>query len=224
MPILAGFHVEGSDHLILRAFVAKILLLPEDEITMDFIDAPGRGWEFVLQFIPSALHRFYQQCAQFAVVGIDNDGNIDLDQVGGNEDPSHPRHSNHPGTTIAACRRCTVAQVVAEVRPHLNWIRKKPGATWPILIAVPEEMIETWLLILRGEPNIQRRPRSIQKQRLYGKPAATRGDVVSIALPLVRSMTVEGIASLVQTSPSFRDFHDQLSDARPIICGSAGCW
>jgi hypothetical protein len=29
MPILAGFHVEGNDHLILHAFVAKVLLLPE---------------------------------------------------------------------------------------------------------------------------------------------------------------------------------------------------
>jgi hypothetical protein len=32
MPILAGFHVEGNDHLILHAFVAKVLLLPEEEI------------------------------------------------------------------------------------------------------------------------------------------------------------------------------------------------
>ena len=42
MPILAGFHVEGNDHLILRALVAKVLLLPEDEIQVDFIDASGR--------------------------------------------------------------------------------------------------------------------------------------------------------------------------------------
>lgn len=224
MPILAGFHVEGNDHLILHAFVAKVLQLPEEEIAADFIDAPGRGWEFVLEFIPNALKRFYAQCAQFAVVGVDNDGNVDLDQVAGNEDPTHPRHSNHLEATVAACRRCMITQAVAGVRPQLNWIQKKPGAAWPILIAVPVEVIETWLLILRGEPNIQRRPRSIQKQRLYGKPAATRDDVMSIALPLVRAMTVEGIAYLVQTSPSFRDFHDELSAARPIICGIAECW
>jgi hypothetical protein len=224
MPILAGFHVEGNDHLILHAFVAKVLQVPEGEIAADFIDAPGRGWRFVLEFIPDALRRFYAKCAQFAVVGIDNDGNVDLDQVAGNEDPNHPRHSNHPGATIATCRRCMVAQAVADVRPHLNWIQKKPGATWPILIAVPVEVIETWLLVLRGEPNVQRRPRSVQKQRLYGRPAATRDDVMSIALPLVRGMTVEGVASLVQASPSFRDFHDQIYAARPIICGIAECW
>lgn len=224
MPILAGFHVEGNDHLILQAFVAKVLQLPEGEIAADFIDAPGRGWEFVLEFIPNALRRFYAQCAQFAVVGVDNDGNVDLDQAPGNEDPNHPRHSNHLEATIPACRRCTIAQVVAGVRPHLNWIEKKPGATWPILISVPVEVIETWLLILRGEPNIQRRPRSVQKQRLYGRPAATKDDVMSIALPLVRSMTVEGVATLVQTSPSFRDFHDQLAAARSVICGTAECW
>jgi hypothetical protein len=224
MPILAGFHVEGNDHLILRAFVAKVLMLAEDDIEMDFIPAPGRGWEFVLEFIPNALRRFYARCAQFAVVGVDNDGNVDLDQVAGNEDPNHPRHGNHPEATVAGCRRCMIDHAVAGVRSHLNWIQKKPGAMWPILIAVPVEVIETWLLVLRGEPNIQRRPRSVQKLRLYGKPAATRDDVMSIALPLVRAMTVEGVASLVEASPSFRDFHDQLSAARPIICGIAECW
>ena len=64
---------------------------------LDFVDAPGRGWKFVLEFIPNALKRFYGQCAQFAVIGIDNDGNVDLDQAAVNEDPHHPRHDNHPG-------------------------------------------------------------------------------------------------------------------------------
>jgi hypothetical protein len=71
---------------------------PEEEILLDFVDAPGRGWKFVLEFIPNALKRFYGQCAQFAVIGIDNDGNVDLDQAAVNEDPHHPRHDNHPGT------------------------------------------------------------------------------------------------------------------------------
>ena len=32
MPILAGFHVEGNDHLILHALVAKVLSIPEAHI------------------------------------------------------------------------------------------------------------------------------------------------------------------------------------------------
>jgi hypothetical protein len=85
-------------------------------------------------------------------------------------------------------------------------------------------MIETWLLILKGEPSIQRRRRSIQKQRLYGKPVVTRADVLSTALPLVRSMTVADLAALTQKSASFREFHDQVAAFRAAICGTADCW
>jgi len=224
MPILAGFHVEGSDHLILRALVAKVLVISEDDIQVDFIDAPGRGWNFVLEFIPKALKRFYGQCAQFAVIGVDNDGNVDLDQTGLPEDPRHPRHANHGAAACGDCRYCMVSEIVGKVRPQLNWIPKKPGFSWPILIAVPVEMIETWLLIIKGTPSIQRKPRSIQKQRLYGKPVATAADVRGIALPLVRSMTATGLAALRQESVSFRDFHDQITAAGATICGNTDCW
>lgn len=224
MPIRAGFHVEGNDYLILHALVAKMLVLPEDEIEINFIDAPGRGWQFVLEFIPNALKRFYGQCAQFAVIGVDNDGNVDLDQTGTNEDPRHPRHSNHPGAISVTCRYCMIAQVVARIRPQLNWIQKKPGATWPVLVAVPVEMIETWLLTMKGMHGMQRKPRNMQKQRLYGKPVATRADVLSIAIPLVRSMTSADITSLAQSSSSFRDFHDQIVAVQHTIRGIADCW
>jgi hypothetical protein len=224
MPILAGFHVEGNDHLILHALVAKLLQLPEDDILIDFIDAPGRGWQFVLEFIPNALKRFYARCAQFAVVGVDNDGNVDLDQAAVNEDPSHPRHDNHSGVTVAVCRYCMVAETVANVRSQLNWIQRKPGASWPILIAVPVEMIETWLLMLQGDQGVQRRPRSIQKQRLYGKPVTTKADVTRVALPLVRSRTADDLVALTQASASFRNFRDQIAAAEAIIRGNADCW
>ncbi|HMD95778.1 MAG TPA: hypothetical protein VKM93_00390 [Terriglobia bacterium] len=220
MPILAGFHVEGHDHLILRAFVAKALPLPEDQIQVDFIEAPGRGWQFVLEFIPKALKRFYGKCAQFAVVGIDNDGNVDLDRAALPEDPHHPRH----GAAVTACRFCMIAEAVARTRSELNWVPKKPGVTWPVLIAVPVEMIETWLLILRGEPGIQRRPRSVQKRLLYGKPVATAADVTSVAIPLVRGMSDAALAGLTQASPSFHFFHDQITAVKTTILGIADCW
>jgi len=224
MPILAGFHVEGHDHLILRAFVSKVLPLPEDDIQVDFIDAPGRGWHFILEVIPKALKRFYGRCAQFAVIGIDNDGDVDLDEASVNEDPRHPRHENHSGATVGDCRYCTIAETVAQIRPQLNWIGRKPGENWPILIAVPVEMIETWLLILKGEPNMQRRRRSIQKQRLYGKPVVTMADVMGIALPLVRSRTDADLETLSQISASFSHFYNQIVAFRPTICGVTDCW
>ncbi|HLJ25573.1 MAG TPA: hypothetical protein VKY85_02575 [Candidatus Angelobacter sp.] len=224
MPILGGFHVEGNDHLILHALLAKLLTLREDEIQVDFIDSQGRGWQFVLELIPRALKRFYGQCAQFALIGVDNDGNVDLDQTGGLEDVRHPRHEHHPDAVDAGCRYCVIAQAIERVRPQLNWIEKKPGAAWPILIAVPVEMIETWLLMLQGAPGIQRKPRSIQKQRLYGKPVATRADVMSIAVPLVRSMTPERLAGLTQASASFRDFRRQVTAVQANICENTTCW
>jgi len=224
MPVLAGFHAEGNDHLILHAFAAKLLGLGEDAIAVDFIDSPGRGWHFVLDFLPNALKRFYGKCAQFAVIGIDNDGNTDLDQTGLPEDPAHPRHDRHPGETLAACRRCQLAQLVDQLRAELHWVPKKPGATWPVLIAVPVEMIETWLLIVRGSPNIHRKPRSIQKQLLYGRPVATGDDVRNIAIPLVRGLTAAHIDNLRAVSPSFLDFHEQIETARAAIIGDAECW
>lgn len=224
MAILVGFHVEGNDYLVLHAFVARILQLPEETFKVDFIDAPGRGWQFVLDFLPKALNRFYNQCAQFAVIGVDNDGDIDLDTSGLSEDPAHPRHSNHIGGNNAKCRHCSINQMIARARPNLNWIPKKPGATWPIIIAVPVEMIETWLLMRQGNLGAQRRRRSVHKQTLYGKPVATREDVINIALPLIRSMTPADIAGLNQASPSFQDFHDQLIGSRASICGPTDCW
>jgi hypothetical protein len=225
MAILGGFHVEGYDHLILRAFVAKALQLPEDQIQVDFIDAPGRGWQFILEFIPKALKRFYGKCAQFAVIGIDNDGDVDLDQARLPEDPRHPRHDNHlSGTVIGACRHCMIAEAIAHTRPELSWNPKKPGTAWPIIIAVPVEMIETWLLILQGKPGIQRRPRSIQKRLLYGRPAATADDVKRIAIPLVQAMTDAELARLSQASASFRCFHEQITAAKTTIMDSAACY
>jgi len=224
MSILAGFHVEGNDYLILRAFTAKILQLPEEKIKVDPIDPSGRGWAFILNSVSNALHRFYGQCAQFAVIGVDNDGNIDLDANDLTEDPSHPRHSNHPDQRVAECRYCQLEDVVTKVRPRLSWLPKKPGHTWPILIAVPVELIETWLLLCQGNLDAQKKPRSIQKQQLYGKPTPTRDDIENVAIPLIRSMTPDDVAALANASPSFRDFHDQLINNQTAICGPTDCW
>ncbi len=63
MAILVGFHVEGWDHLILRAFLAKLLGLAEGEIETDYLSGAGRGWRFVVETLPKVLHRFYGKCA-----------------------------------------------------------------------------------------------------------------------------------------------------------------
>lgn len=75
--MLVGFHTEGWDHLVLRAFLAKLLGISEDDMEPDQLSSNGRGWNFVVDMLPKALHRFYGKCAQLAVIGIDNDGNRD---------------------------------------------------------------------------------------------------------------------------------------------------
>ena len=104
MALLVGFHVEGYDHLILRAFLAKLLDRAEDELYADVIDASGRGWHFVLETAPKALNRFYGKCAQAAILGVDNDGNRDLASSEVKEDPAHLRHWNHPDQCLQKCR------------------------------------------------------------------------------------------------------------------------
>ena len=49
MPIRVGLLAEGHDHLILVAFLAKLLDIPEEELESDPIEGSGRGgWQFVL--------------------------------------------------------------------------------------------------------------------------------------------------------------------------------
>jgi hypothetical protein len=46
---------------------------------------------------------------------------------------------------------------------------------------------------------------------------------MSIAVPLVRSMTPEHLADLTQASASFRDFRRQVTAVQATICENAAC-
>src|SRR6185437_11008689 len=212
MGILVGFHVEGWDHLILRSFVAVLIGVSEDEIVPDWIDVPGQGWELVLLTLEGAIQRFYQQCAQFAVIGIDNDGNEDLVHTGAQEDRARPRHWNHDARH-SACRFCEVEALVARARERLTPLSQKPPETWPVLIALPVEMVEAWVLELqaivdpaRGVARAEDRPHGELKRRLYGKPAAPKQDVERVALPLIRAASPAQIGELRRRSKSFDGF------------------
>jgi hypothetical protein len=230
MGILAGFHVEGWDHLILRSFVAALLGIAEDQIVPDKIDAPGRGWDFVLQNLDGAIQRFYNQCAQFAVLGVDNDGNEDLTRTGAPEDANRPRHWNHTSST-AGCRVCQIEAVVAQARSSLSPLPQKPPRTWPVLIVVPVETIEAWLLELRaimspplGVVRAENRRRADFKWQLYGKPAAPRQDVERVALPLIRAAAPRHLEVLRTRSRSFDLFVAQVDANRATILGARDCW
>src|SRR5437762_2814747 len=113
MAIRVGIHAEGWDHLILHGYLTKLLQVGEQDLDIDFIVAPGRGWQFVEDLVPKALRRFYDKCAQLAIVAVDNDGNANLMATGQAEDPGRPRHWNHPGVHSPDCRFCRLDRVVA---------------------------------------------------------------------------------------------------------------
>ena len=228
--MLVGFHVEGYDHLILKALVAKLLDLPEATIELDRVEASGMGWHQVLETLPKALLRFYGKCCAMVVVGVDNDGNQELAATGQSEDPARPRHWLHAGRQVAACRFCQIEQVVQATRPHLHWLPNKPGTTWPIIVSVPVEMIESWLLVARavtgspgGSARAEDERRAGQKLQMYGRPEATENDVGSVALPLIRLLSPTHITQLRTSSRSFATFADQVEQARKASL-RADCW
>ncbi len=225
MAILVGFHVEGWDHLLLHSFVAVLLGVPKDEIEPDWIDVPGRGWDFVLQNLSTAIRRFYYKCAALAVIGIDNDGNEDLTHTGRQEDPGHPRHWNH-SSPQEACRFCQIESAVAAARASLTPLSQQPPETWPVVVAVPVEAIEAWILELlaivdpvRGLARAEDRRRSAYKMCLYGKPGAPRDDVERVALPLISSATPAQLEMLRSRSRSFKGFAEQVEQSRALVLG-----
>lgn len=228
MAILVGFHVEGWDHLILRSFVAALLGVPEPAIVTDWIEGHSRGWDFVLRNLDTAIQRFYYKGAELVVIGVDNDGNEDLTRTGRQEDARHPRHWNH-ADPHAGCRFCQVAARVEAARGRLSPLPGRPPATWPVVVAVPVEAIEAWVLELlalvepgRGLARAEDRLRGQYKERLYRKPVALRMDVERIALPLISSATPGQLAELAQRSRSFRMFADGVARGRSLVVGSRG--
>lgn len=151
MPIRVGLPTEGHDHLILRAYLARLLGDPEEEIEADHPDGTGHGNAYVAATIDRALRRFYHGCAQLAIISMDNDGNLDLLSSGGQQDPRRPRHWLHKDAgQVGGCRWCWIHNQVEKTRPALNWIPAKPGLKWPIVVAVPVESIEAHFMLSRS--------------------------------------------------------------------------
>ncbi len=231
VPVRVGFLLEGYDPYIVRGFVARLLDIPEERLHLDAFSAAGRGWESVLQAVPDFLRKYYGICSQAVVLGVDNDGGLDLTQAGLTEDPSRPRHWNHMGQESAKCRVCRLERTISETRPALDWVHEKSAADWPVLIAVAVETIESWFLEARhiadgevGRLGQEDMNRMGQKQLFYGRPVPTREDVLEIALPLVRRLTNVQIVRLRGASRSFDFLATQVDAARARILGPTDCW
>jgi hypothetical protein len=229
VSIRVGLLAEGHDHFILSAYLVKLL---SEEIDADVIDGTGHGHDFVARNIDRALRRFYGKCVQLAIVAIDNDGNRNLHKEGGQEDPRRPRHWLHKEFgSVAGCRWCWIHERVEQTRLALNWIPNKPGAGWPILIVVPVEAIEAWLLTTQailspgdGSLHAEQEHRARYKTRFYGRPVATRDDVESKALPMIDRLGEDDLQVLRNHSRSFFDFAEQVERYSDEILTGPPCW
>jgi hypothetical protein len=156
---------------------------------------------------------------------------VDLDRTGQPEDPKHSRHWNHSPSHSESCRYCLLKQLIERTRPELDWLSQKPGGLWPIVLAVPVEMIESWLLMARaivtpgsGMLRAENSSRASQKHAFYGKPVPTKEDVEKVALPVIRQLTPLQLQTMATHSRSFALFTAEIDACRQAIVGPRDCW
>ena len=96
------------------------------------------------------------------------------------------------------------------------------------MITVLVEKVEAWLLIAQatldaghGTLEAEQLPRSILKQRFYGKPFVTLEDVQKVALPILRETD---LSALRKYSRSFDDFARQVLQNAEEIRSAPPCW
>jgi len=222
MPSLSvGIYCEATDWMILKAFVCRTLQKKPSGI--EVIETPSKGGSFATfaGALPTFLHKYYKQCVSLVVVCTDNDGKIDLTRPGApSEDPKHPRHARHAGQRLEACRHCVLEEKVKDARPALRYLPPKDGMHWPIVVTVPVEAIESWLLTARalvtqGDKYMRAEDLpggSRLKTAFYGRPFVTTPDVISKALPVINDPALD-LSDLAAYSPSFRLFVESLQAA-----------
>ncbi len=219
MSLRVGFHVEGTDALVLQAFLERLLGLPPSTIEPRRHEAASGGCTDLLKTLPAALRDFRNAGCAAAIIAMDNDGDVDVRQnpeVG--EDLKHPRHWKHDaGTTATRCRYCQLQEKL-----RTTTAEKPELGEAPVVIAVPTEMIEAWLLIAAeldkkhsGDLEAERLPKRQLKPAFYGSQYVTEAKVRDRALPLLTRLTnVQGIAAY---SRSFALFAEQVNGARGAI-------
>jgi hypothetical protein len=220
MPSLSvGLFCESrTDCLILKVLLRRIFEGQTGEIEALEVFTRGGAFHDFARALPNFLHKFYKHCIRLVVACADNDGKVDLTQPNSPpEDPKHPRHTRHVGNREGKCRYCILEERVKDTTPNLRYIESKDGTLWPVIVTVPVEAIESWLVtaralvtpgakVFRGEdlPSGQR-----LKMEFYGKPFVTTPDVESKALPLLNDPALS-LDDLARYSPSFGLFLNSL--------------
>jgi len=225
-----GYMAEGTDILILHYLVCRVVGLDEGAVApLQHQSRPGKRGD-VAERVRLALRKFYYRHAVAAVMEMDNDGQLDLRTSGAPEDPGHPRHWVHLGEERQAsedCRFCWLTEAAAATSPQLRTPHFVSGDEWGVVICVPTEAIEAWLMIAQGltQPDnalldAEGRPagRGL-KQAFYGYPYVTIEAVRTTALSVLRKL--DDLSRIGLYARSFRLFQDQLLKLRPRIEAAA---
>lgn len=218
-----GYHCEGHDHLVLHCLICGLRGIPEGSATLLRTGLEPCNDGQVRKLLPVAIKRLSLDRTSAVVVARDNDG------CGGTVCHKAPgncakmRHSHHAAAGEPrdnSCRWCQLAAAVESAKVRHGGPTVAPPFP-PVVICVPVETIEAWLLIARGlVENIPEylgaehwpggcRPAGPKlKEMLYGRPGAGERLVNGVALPLLHRLP--DVQAIGDHSESFRQFADQV--------------
>lgn len=186
--MIFAFCVEDeSDEAVACALLSKILGTNVQPDTTPYA-VPRGGWQAALRLAPVVARHAHRAGLAGAVFLIDNDG----------VEPEHG--SAHETNPVMDCRLCEL-RTRANVHGPSRWNR--PGLE-PLrfFFAVPVQMLETWLLMARGQArsDIERLGKTASERRqlkslLYGTDAPDRVLMKQVALPIANAVNIELLAS-----------------------------
>ena len=217
--VRVGLHLEGrQDDAILTVYLARLLGIGTGALTVELNEVRARGIGQLFLSLPRAIQKFWYLKAAAVVVGVDNDG----ENFVGEEDPHHPRHWRHEGRADR-CRYCRCESAVHRAIGALSPSQHGAARAWPVVISVPVEALEAWLLedaqIVGRRPYrpAESLPRSRLKTMLYGRPRPTAEDIERIAIPIAENADLR---SLRQRSRSFALFAARVLEYKGAILAS----
>ena len=118
------------------------------------------------------------------------------------------------------CRHCILEESVGQTKPQLRYLASKDAACWPVIVTVPVEAIESWLLtakalIAPGSGNMRAEDLPAGKrlkEAFYDRPLVTTSDVESKAVGVITNPALN-LDALAEHSQSFRLFFDSVRGA-----------
>ncbi|MFS8065378.1 MAG: hypothetical protein ACMG6S_03295 [Byssovorax sp.] len=188
---------ESFDAEAYRALLSRLL---DEEVTRWKTDLRFSGWKSVCRDIPLYLDKAADAGVTRALVAIDNDG-------GARRRPEHDvAHvsAQQASDDEDGCAFCLLTESVPS-----SWVvgdRKQ-------CLVVPVQVLETWLLVIRGEtlsPSPEQAhaySRSALKKRFFGD--SIRSQATRTVMALEQIQKPEALERL-RALPSFRLFADQV--------------